>query len=191
MSNENDESKPIVSKKGGSINKVDPIQAAPVPNEKGWINIVKAFNPFGAMAESYAKTLAYRIECKRLDGEIQRVKVQAGVIHDALDKTFKLKMEELKQRRLELDRFYDTVQGQLKLLHIERMTVLKMAEKATDMVLAKDTSSSDRILFKELATTIIADIPNFGDKANASLEVLVKSLPRVHMPDRLLPSGGD
>jgi hypothetical protein len=82
--------------------------------------VAKAFNPLGFVAEAYARTLAYRLETKRLDAEMQRVKAQAGVIHDALDKTYKLKMEELSQRRLEIDRFYDTVQGELKLLHIER-----------------------------------------------------------------------
>lgn len=169
---------------------IDPISAAPLPQEKAWINVVKAFNPLGAIAEGYARTLAYRIECKRLEGEVKRVETQAAIVHDALDKTYKLKMEELKQRRIELDRFYDTVQGVLSHLHIERMTVLEMAKMATEKALANDTSPDERPLFKEMATSIIAQIPNFGDRANESLDRIVKALPPVSIPDRLISFGG-
>ena len=169
---------------------IDPISAAPLPQEKAWINVVKAFNPLGAIAEGYARTLAYRIECKRLESEVKRVETQADLVHDALDKTYNLKMEELKQRRIELDRFYDTVQGVLSQLHIERMTVLDMAKMATEKALANGTASEDRALFKEMATTIIATIPNFGDRANESLDRIVKALPPVSIPDRLISFGG-
>lgn len=169
--------------------KIDPINAAPLPQEKNWVSVLKAFNPIGPLAESYARTLAYRIECKRLESEVERVKVQAGLVHDALDKTYKLKMEELMQRRIELDRFYDTVQGVLSHLHIERMTVLKMAEQATAKALDDKTASEDRPLFKQLATEIIAQIPNFGDRANESLDRIVQALPPVSIPDRLISYG--
>jgi hypothetical protein len=177
------------SPKGGV--KIDKIDApTPVTTEKGWVTVIKSFNPFGAAAEAYARTLAYRIEMKRLDSEMERVRIQAGVITDALDKSFKLKMEELNQRRLELDRFYDTVQGQLKLLHIERMQVLKMAEKASDMALSSGVSIEERRLFKEMAVECTNQLADFGGKANESLDVLVKSLPQLNMPDRLI-AGGD
>lgn len=169
--------------------RVDPINSAPIPNEKGWITVLKAFNPLGPVAESYAKTLAYRIECKRLEAELERVEIQADVIKDTIDKTFQLKMEELKQRRLELDRFYDTVQEVLSNLHIERMTVLKMAELATAKALANDSAREDRPFFKEMATVLIAQIPTFGDRANESLDRIVQSLPKVDIPDRLLYDG--
>lgn len=159
--------------------KIDPISAAPLPQEKGWVSVLKAFNPLGPLAESYARTLAYRIECKRLESEVERVKVQAGLVHDALDKTYKLKMEELMQRRIELDRFYDTVQGVLSHLHIERMTVLKMAEQATAKALDDKTDPDARLLFKQMATEIITQIPNFGDRANESLDFeMLPMMPR-------------
>ena len=121
---------------------------------------------------------------------MRRVETQAAMVHDALDKTYKLKMEELKQRRTELDRFYDTVQGVLSHLHIERMTVLDMAQTATAKALANDTNKDDKALFRELATSIIKEIPNFGDRANESLDRIVKALPQVSIPDRLISFGG-
>lgn len=175
------------SKSGVKIDKID----APPPAiaEKGWVTVLKAFNPLGAAAEAYARTLAYRLEVKRLDSEMERVRIQAGVINNAVDKVYQLKMEELLQRRLELDRFYDTVQGQLKLLHIERMQVLEMAKEASRMALAAGVNIEERRLFKEMALECTAQLANFGGKANESLEVLVKSLPPISMPDRLLTSG--
>ena len=177
------------SRKPGGVT-IDSIDApSPDQTEANWVTVAKAFNPLGFVAEAYARTLAYRLETKRLDAEMQRVKAQAGVIHDALDKTYKLKMEELSQRRLEIDRFYDTVQGELKLLHIERMQVLKMAERASEMALSNNTSSEHKLIYKDMATELISQLSAFGGKANESLDVLVKSLPPISMPDRLLSYG--
>lgn len=173
-------------RKSGGVT-IDAINApSPVRGESNWVTVAKAFNPLGFVAEAYARTLAYRLETKRLDAEIQRVKTQAGVIHDALDKTYRLKMEELSQRRLEIDRFYDTVQGELKLLHIERMQVLKMAERASEMAFSNNISSEHKLIYKDMATELISQLSAFGGKANESLDVLVKSLPPISMPDSLL-----
>ena len=177
------------SRKPGGVT-IDSIDApSPVQTEANRDTVAKAFNPLGFVAEAYARTLAYRLETKRLDAEMQRVKAQAGVIHDALDKTYKLKMEELSQRRLEIDRFYDTVQGELKLLHIERMQVLKMAERASEMALSNNTSSEHKLIYKDMAAERISQLSAVGGKANESLDVLVKSLPPISMPDRLLSYG--
>jgi hypothetical protein len=177
------------TRKSGRVT-IDAIDApSPVQAENNWVTVAKAFNPLGFVAEAYARTLAYRLEAKRLDAEIQRVNTQADVIHNALDKTYRLKMEELSQRRLEIERFYDTVQGELKLLHIERMKVLEMAERASEMAFSNNTPSEHKIIFKDMATELISQLSAFGSKANESLDVLVKILPPISMPDHLLPSG--
>jgi len=183
-------SEQMKSGKSAGVVKIDPISAAPLPQEKGWVNVLKAFNPLGLMAELYARTLTYRIECKRLESEIERVEAQAGLLQDALDKSYKLKMEELMQRRIALDRFYDTVQVVLSQLHIERMTVLKMAEQATAKALDDKTDPDERLLFKQMATEIVAQIPNFGDRANESLDRIIQALPPISIPDRLLSTEG-
>ena len=61
---------------------IDSIDAPnPVQTEANWVAVAKAFNPLGFVAEAYARTLAYRLETKRLDAEIQRVEAQAIASH--------------------------------------------------------------------------------------------------------------
>jgi hypothetical protein len=175
-------------RKSSSIRIINPIEAAPIPNEKTWVSVLKTFNPLGPLAESYAKTLAYKIECKRLDAEVRRIEEQSFVLRESTEKVYKLRMEELLQRRTALERFYDTVQNQLENLHIERMKVLEMAELVTKKALDPSISLEERKLYKEMASEITAQIPNFGDRANQSLQTIVEALPPVSIPDRLTPN---
>jgi predicted ABC-class ATPase len=171
------------------IDRIDPATSIG-GGEKAWVSVLKAFNPIGPIAEAYAKTLAYRIETKRLALEAERVRAQARNIKDAIDKTYELKMEELRHRRIALERTFDLAEQQLSQLHIERMEVLKMAQLATAKTLAPDVSLEERRLFKELATEITKQLPSFGERANQNLEVLVRALPPIEMPRALL-EGGD
>jgi hypothetical protein len=187
----------IVDGKGGSdsrtggVGRIDKIDAAPpVPDrEATWVTVLKSFNPLGAAADAYARTLSYRIEVKRLALEAERVEKQAALAEKVIDGHFKLMMEGLEQRRIQLQRFYDTVQKQLGHLHLERMKVLEMAELANRKALADGVPLDERKLYKEMVTELTATIPQFGKQANESLETLVKSLPPVRIPSRLLSSG--
>lgn len=167
---------------------IDRIESAPAPApaEKGWVTVLQKFNPLGAVAEAYGRTLVYRLECKRIDAELERIRTQAAVVHDAIDKSFQLNMEDLTQRRLAINRFFDTVQGELGQHHLERMTVLKMAERTTEHMLSPGLSLEERRNCKELAAELTAQIPIFGDKANQSLQTLLNALPQVKLPDQLL-----
>lgn len=167
---------------------IDPIKSAPseAPAEKGWVTVLQKFNPLGAVAEAYGRTLVYRLECKRIDAELERVRTQAAVVHDAIDKSFKLNMEALTQRRLAINRFFDTVQGELGQHHLERMTVLKMAQTVTEHMLSPGLTIEERRNLKELAAELTAQIPVFGDNANKSLQTLLEALPQVKLPDQLL-----
>ena len=82
----------------GKIDKVEPAREFHNSTGGKWIPILKAFNPLGAIAESYAKTLAYKIETKRLEVELTRIEEQADIAHHVIDNSFKLKMEELTQK---------------------------------------------------------------------------------------------
>lgn len=115
----------------GNIDRVEPAREFHHSTGGKWVSILKAFNPFGAIAEAYAQTLAYRIETKRLEVELARIEKQADIAHDVIDKSFKLKMEELIHRRIALVGFYETVNAELQRLHIERVKVLEMAQEAT------------------------------------------------------------
>ena len=169
----------------GKIAPVAPLNMQNVSDGK-WIPILKAFNPFGAIAESYAKTLAYKIETKRLEVEIIRIKEQANIAHNIIDKTFKLKMEELQHRRIALIGFYGTVNAELERLHIERTQVLKMAQMAQQKAFENNLSFEERQMYKEMAIEMTRELPNFGDKSNQSLQQLVQALPPVEISPKLL-----
>jgi len=170
----------------GKIEKVDPATAFHQSTGGKWISIFKAFNPLGHLADAYAQTLAYKIESKRLDVELTRIEKQAEIANILIDKTYRLKLEELEQRRVALIGFYHTVNQQLERLHIERMKVLEMAELATKKALESGIDIEERRLFKEIATEMTAQLPNFGDRANESLKTLVQALPPVQIPAALL-----
>jgi hypothetical protein len=176
------------AKSKGQTSGIDRIESAPAhaPVEKGWLSVLQKFNPLGPVAEAYGRTLSYRLECKRIDAELERVRTQAAVVHDAIDKSFQLSMEDLTQRRLAINRFFDTVQSELGQHHLERMTVLKMAERVTDHMLSPGLSLEERRNCKELAAELTSQIPIFGDKANQSLQTLLNALPQVKLPDQLL-----
>ncbi len=170
----------------GKIDKVEPAREFHNSTGGKWIPILKAFNPLGAIAESYAKTLAYKIETKRLEVELTRIKEQADIAHHVIDNSFKLKMEELTQRRIALVGFYETVNAELQRLHIERVRVLEMAQIAQEQSFKKGLSLEERQNAKDFAIQLIKQLPLFGDKANESLKQLVQALPPVEISPKLL-----
>lgn len=170
----------------GKIDKVDSVESFHKATDGKWIPILKAFNPFGAIADSYAKTLAYKIEIKRLEVEHVRIKEQAKVAHNVIDKTFSLKMKELENRRIALIGFYQTVNNELAKLHIERMKVLEMAQFAQQQAFLPGLSIEERHIYKEMFIETTKLLPTFGDKANESLQKLIQALPPVEISPKLL-----
>jgi len=151
-----------------------------------WVSVLRAFNPLGPIANMYARTLAYKIEKKRLEVELSRVKEQARIAHNVIDSTFRLKMEELEQRRIALIEFYETVNDELERLHIERVKVLEMAQLAQRKSFESDLPLESRRLFKDMAVEMTRELPHFGEKSNESLKNLVQALPPVEITTKLL-----
>lgn len=170
----------------GKIDKVEPAREFHNSTGGKWIPILKVFNPLGAIADSYAKTLAYKIETKRLEVELARIEEQASIAHHVIDNTFKLKMEELTHRRIALVGFYETVNAKLKKDHIERVEVLKMAQLAQQKSFEKGLPIEERQTYKEMAIELTKQLPLFGDKANESLQKLIDTLPPVEISSKLL-----
>ena len=170
----------------GKLDKVEPAREFHNSTGGKWIPILKAFNPLGAIAEAYAKTLAYKIETKRLEVELTRIEEQAGIAHHMIDTSYKLKMEELTHRRIALIGFYKTVNAELQRIHIERAEVLKMAQWAQQKSFENGLSIEERQLYKKMAIEMIQELPRFGDKANESLQQLVQALPPVEISPKLL-----
>ena len=81
-------------KSGLKIDKVDGTDTSKSEGDKGWADVLKYFNPLGHIAEAYAKTLTYKLECKRLDAEVLRIKEQSAILNKAIDYNFKLKVME-------------------------------------------------------------------------------------------------
>jgi hypothetical protein len=174
----------------GKIQSVDPAQNF-TPDNPAWVGVLKAFNPLGHIAEAYAKTLAYRIEVKRLEVEMERVQAQAAIMKQAIDANLTMKMEQLRQRQVAMLAFYHSVNKQLDRMHIERMKVLEMIELATTKALADGVSLDERKLFSSMASEMTKQLSEFGVNANGSLRTLVKSLPRVEIETILLSGSED
>jgi len=170
----------------GRIDAVAPAKEFHNSTDGKWLPVLKAFNPLGAIAEAYAKTLAYKIEAKRLDIEIKRINAQAAIAHHAIDRSFRLKMEKLSHRRIALLGFYQTVNAELERLHIERVKVLEMAQFAQQKAFEPGLKMKQRRLFQEMSIMIVRELPRFGDKANESLQKLVQTLPPVEISAKLL-----
>lgn len=170
----------------GEIGKVDPAESFNKSTGGKWIPIFKALNPLGHFADAYSKTLAYKIETKRWNIELKRFEEKAKTNNNMIQKTFQLKMEELQQRRIVLVGFFETVNNELGRLHIERREVLDMAKMATKKALEPGIDFEERKLFKEMATEMTNQIPNFGSSANATLQTLSQSLPPVKIATNLL-----
>lgn len=168
------------------INGVQPAREFHQSTGDKWIEILKAFNPLGPIADAYARTLAYKIETKRLDIELARINKQADIAHDAIDKTFRLKMEELEHRRIALIGFYQAVSVELQQIHIERATVLEMAQVAQQKAFEAGLTLEERQIYKEMSIEMIRELPSFGDKSNESLQKLVQALPPLAISPKLL-----
>lgn len=170
----------------GKIDSVIPVKSFNSDSNGKWTPVLKTFDPFGPIAEIYAKTLAYKIETQRLDVELVRIQSQANIAHNIIEKTFKLKMEELQHRRIALIGFYGTVNNELERLHIERTKVLEMAQLAQLKTFENGLSLEERQMYKEMSIEMTRELPNFGDKANQSLQQLVQALPPVEIAHSLL-----
>ena len=170
----------------GKLDKVEPAREFHNSTGGKWIPILKAFNPLGAIAEAYAKTLAYKIEKERLEVELTRIEEQAGIAHHMIDTSYKLKMEDLTHRRIALVGFYETVNAELQRIHIERAEVLEMAQLAQQKSFENGLSIEERQMYKDMAIEMTKQLPHFGDQANKSLQQLVQALPPVEISPKLL-----
>ncbi|HHK5987826.1 hypothetical protein ACTHSQ_00970 [Neisseria sp. P0009.S008] len=172
-----------------SIGKIDRVESiGQFHNATGgkWLNFFQAINPLGMIAEAYARTLAYKIEIKRLEVEELRIIEQAKIAHNVINSTFQLKMAELENRRMELVGVYETVNRELERLHIERKTVLEMAKLAQQASFDPNISIEEKKLHQEMTIQLTKELPNFGNQASISLQNLVQSLPKIEITQKLL-----
>ena len=152
-----------------------------------WTPIVKTVSSsLGPIAEIYAKTLEYKIETKRLEVELTRIEREANVMHDGIDKMFKLEIERLELRRIELVGFYRNEVEESQRQHIERETALKMAQLYQQKSFESGLSIEEIRVYSERAIELIKQVRLFGDQASKTIQELVKPLPPVEIPPKLL-----
>ena len=163
--------------------KIAPISStqSETPQEKAWTSVVKSFNVFGLIGETYAKTLTYKIEAKRIEAENNRINKEAETNNHIADLQYNLKLTELLHRKAAVEEFFVTVREQLSYLHIERMDVLAMAKMVTSKSIEPGLDIEERRLFADMSKEIISTIPNFGDKANESLRTIISTLPNIQI----------
>lgn len=169
---------------------IDAVQSStelmPSTSESNGLSMLKQFTPLGHIADMYARTLAYKLETKRLDAELKRIETQAALAHHAIDKTVELKMEELLQKRIALMGFFKTVNAELKSLRIERKTVLQMAQLAEKYSFSPGISLEQQRLATDMAMELVKQTFHFDQQANLTIQQLVQALPAVEMPSQLL-----
>lgn len=149
-------------------------------------SVSESFSAFGHIADMYARTLAYKLETKRLDAELKNIEVQAKLAHHTIERSFELKMEELLQKRASLIASYQAMNKELDGLHIARLDVLQMAQFAQKQAFDKSLSLEDRQFAKDMAMELVRELPRFNEQANQSIQKLVQALPSVEMPTNLL-----
>ena len=140
----------------------------------------------GMVSQIYSTHLAYKIESRRLDIELERINKQAKAMHKTIDKHFQLKMEEIELRKRALESFYKTFDAELDQMQISRNEVLKIAQESQKKAFEPGLSMEERVLYKDMTIEITRELPKFGDKIHESLQVLIKELPVNQISDNSL-----
>ena len=172
-----------------SIKRIDKIEQSNILNSdvnSKCLPIIKNLNPINAISEAYAKTLAYRIEIKRLDAEIVRVNKQAEIALTTIDKIAQIQMEQLIHRRVAIEGFFKTVQDELHNKHLERLEIVKMAQNAQNAAFDLQYTSEERKMYSEMLVKLIEQISLLGQNASVELENLIKTLTPVEISPKLL-----
>lgn len=169
--------------------RLDPIQTLPPASEGKMQALLKAINPFGPIVDAYTKTLAYKLEVKRLKLDLEQIQIQADLAHHAIESTLQLKMKELEIRQRALAASYQMISNEIQQLHIEREKVLQIASDAAEMALRSDLSLEERKMCANLTCEMTRNLATFGDQSIKLLQEVVQLLPPAELPRQLF--GGE
>ncbi len=162
------------------------LSSAYLPISQGLGGLLANFNPLGSLSEAYSRTLAYRLETKRLDAELAQMRHQADLAHDRIDKTFREHMGKLLEKRAVIDCYVDTLQKELGERRIERLELLSMARDATAHMLSPGISLEERQLCREFVTVLTAQLSALGNQGNQNLKGLLDILSQAPAPNQAL-----
>lgn len=151
----------------------------------GALSLLQVLNPLPHLAQAYARTLEYRAEVRRLELEASRLEAESLRIASAIDKAYRLKCEELAQRRAALDRHFSAMERELDGLRVDRDTVRAVLERAYDAALAPGLAPGQRRSLVELATQAQRDLGRCARRQRQVLEDMRAALPVVQVQRRL------
>lgn len=135
-----------------------------------------SLNIFGEIAQSYARTLAYKAEIKRLDVELVNINKQAELMHKKIDSEYKIRIEELEKEKGQLMAFFSSLNHQIYNQHIEKMTLLKIAEKFQEEAF-KTNDVNDRKMLLDMFQEAMSDTKELSQQSSILLDNLINKLP--------------
>ena len=97
-----------------------------------------------------------------------------------------LEMEKLQQRRMEIVGFFQALNQELCVYHIERKKILEMAQAVNKRLLEPGLSIEEMKVLKEIVLDMTKTFSAFGDRDSIQLQTLVQSLPKVNIADKLI-----
>lgn len=145
-------------------------------------NITTALNAlsvFGEIAQSYARTLAYKAEIKKLDVELASINRQAELMHKKIDTEYNVKMKQLEIQRSALAAAFTMANHRLHNQHLEKMKLLGMAENLQNHAL-KTKNSDERKQLLGMSQEMISNAMQLSNQSAISLNNLIAQLPTVN-----------
>jgi len=148
--------------------------------------MLQSLNVVGTIGEMYANSIAYKVETKRLENEIVKIKEDTKVRHYAIDKAFELKIEELNVRREALYNAFNGISKELKSISVDKKKMWKIIEKVNTQVLDRSLPFEERQYLKEYSMMLIKDIHTFHETANGRLKKMIDLVAPVEIPNLML-----
>ncbi|HHV6870237.1 hypothetical protein [Haemophilus influenzae] len=141
--------------------------------------LFEKINFLGAMVESYTRTLMYRAEIKRIDAQIEQIRLQSEIMHSKLNKAYQIEIEKINTRRAELTALYTTVNNELHNNHLERLELIKLTPILVKELTNAQLSIEEKIMIGDMIKDHSRLIKDIGERSNLSLDKLIDSLPKL------------
>ena len=140
------------------------------------LDVVERLNPLGFIENMYARKLSYKLETRKLKNEMESMEVQADLFKRKLGLEYEIRLEKIRQRRLEMEAIFSKEEDELERLSITREQVLRLAESSQKMALSYGISIEEREFFAEMSYEYIRQLHVFGESSRESLKRLIGSI---------------
>jgi len=142
------------------------------------LEVVERLNPLGFIENMYARKLSYKLETRKLKNEMESMRSQADLLKRKMGLEYDIRLEQIKQRRAEMELLFKQEENKLAQLTITREQVLRMAENAQNSALAEGISLEEREFFASMSYEYIRQVHAFGESSRQSLKNLLGAVER-------------